>query len=66
MITVIKLDREINDYDLKKLGEMYKEQVEQEVVVLPKGATIEHIPSLKWIIVAEEIKPLTWREKLFG
>ena len=66
MLTVIQLDREINDYDLKKLGEMYMNQVEQGVIVLPKGATIERIPSVDGLLVAEEIKPLTWREKLFG
>ena len=64
---VITLDKVINDYELEKIGEMYKKQVGEGVVVLPKGATIERIPSIEAsILIAEPLKPLTWREKLFG
>lgn len=63
---VIKLDKELNDFELERLGNLYKDQVEQEVIVLPKGATIEHTSLKPCLIVAEEVKPLTWREKLFG
>ena len=65
-MVVIKLDCEIEHYKLEQLGELYKKQVEQGVVVLPKGATIEHTSLAPCLIVAEEVKPLTWREKLFG
>lgn len=66
-MVVIKLDCEIEHYKLEQLGELYKKQVNGGVVVLPKGATIERFPSIEpSILIAEPLKPLTWREKLFG
>ena len=65
---VITMDKDLENYDIEKLGQIYKAQMEQGVLVLPKGAKVEDtfrqaiikLPS----ITVEEFKP-TWREKLF-
>lgn len=66
---IITLDKELENYDIERLGQIYKKQLEEGVIVLPKGAEVEDTMEQAIIklpsITVEEIRP-TWREKLFG
>jgi len=66
---IITMDKGLENYDIERLGKIYKAQLEEGVIVLPQGAELKdtrqqmivQLPS----ITVEEIRP-TWRDKLFG